>query len=152
MKGAKRYKEIIFFIIINYMIFLKKKFIWNKQAILGSKKIHPHNSGSALRIFSNFAHIKRPRGTKTLNNDLFLKKILLGVNRPFWAQKWHGNCINNLFWKKIVQGKWVNLGLTLDLRIFFQILHNSKDQEAYEKYIVFFRGKRTSGIKNCASS
>lgn len=35
---------------------------------------------------------------------------------------------------------------------FFQILHNSKDQEAYEKYIVFFRGKRTSGIKNCAFS
>ena len=147
MKGAKRYKEIIFFIIINYMIFLKKKFIWNKQAILDSKKVHAHNSGSALRIFSNFVQIKGPRGTKTLNNEFVLKKILLGENRPFWAQKWHGNCINNLFWKKLCKANGSSLGLTLDLRIFFKFCTIVRTKRHMKNILFFFVAKEPVGSK-----
>ena len=35
-------------------VFLKKSHL-GKWAILGPKMVHPHNLGSALRIFKNFA-------------------------------------------------------------------------------------------------
>ena len=31
--------------------FSKKKIVWDKWTILGPKMVHPHNSGSAGRIF-----------------------------------------------------------------------------------------------------
>ena len=38
-------------IVINF----QKKFVWDKWAILDPKKVHRHNSGSAVRISLNFA-------------------------------------------------------------------------------------------------
>ena len=38
--------------------FLPKNFIQDKWAILGPKMAHPHNSGSALRIFLKFCRMK----------------------------------------------------------------------------------------------
>ena len=39
------------------MIF-QKKILWGKWTILGPKMAHPHNSGSALRIFLKFRRMK----------------------------------------------------------------------------------------------
>ena len=36
----------------------QKKFVQDKWAILGPKMAHPHNSGSALRIFLKFCRMK----------------------------------------------------------------------------------------------
>ena len=47
MKGAKDENDI------NNLP--KKTFVWDKWTILGPKMVHPHNSGSAVRIFLNFA-------------------------------------------------------------------------------------------------
>ena len=38
--------------------FLPKNFVQDKWAILGPKMAHPHNSGSALRIFLKFCRMK----------------------------------------------------------------------------------------------
>ena len=40
------------------MVCVKKKFVQDKWAILGLKMAHPHNSGSALRIFLKFYRMK----------------------------------------------------------------------------------------------
>ena len=42
---------------IMLMIF-QKKILWGKWTILGPKMAHPHNSGSALRIFLKFCRMK----------------------------------------------------------------------------------------------
>ena len=42
--------------------FLKKNSHLEKWAILGLKIAHPYNSGSAVRIFLNFAQWKGPVG------------------------------------------------------------------------------------------
>ena len=40
------------------MVCTKKLFVQDKWTILGPKMAHPHNSGSALRIFKTFCRIK----------------------------------------------------------------------------------------------
>ena len=47
MNGANRYMRVI-------LIIFKTKFVWGKWTIVGLKMAHPHNSGSAVRIFLNF--------------------------------------------------------------------------------------------------
>ena len=42
---------------IMLMIF-QKKILWGRWTILGPKMAHPHNSGSALRIFLKFRRMK----------------------------------------------------------------------------------------------
>ena len=37
------------------VIIFKKKIVWGKWTIWGPKTMHRHNSGSAVRIFLNFA-------------------------------------------------------------------------------------------------
>ena len=39
--------------------FQTKIFVWGKWTILGPKTVHPHNSGSAVRIFFKFCTMKR---------------------------------------------------------------------------------------------
>ena len=39
--------------------FQTKFFVWGKWTILGPKTAHPHNSGSAVRIFFKFCTVKR---------------------------------------------------------------------------------------------
>ena len=62
--------------------FSEKNSHLGKWAILGSKITHPHNSGSAGRIFLTFCTMKG------VDINTFPKKILFGANEPFWAQKW----------------------------------------------------------------
>ena len=84
---------------------LKKNSYLGKWDILGPKIADPHNSGSAWRIFFNFAQRKGIIDTSELN-----WKIFLGANGQFGTQKW---CIV----------------ITLDpLSGLFKILHNKKDQ------------------------
>ena len=40
------------------MVCTKKKFVQDKWAIFGPKMTHPHDSGSALRIFLTFCRMK----------------------------------------------------------------------------------------------
>ena len=37
------------------LIIFQKKIVWGEWIILGPEMVHPHNSGSAVRIFLNFA-------------------------------------------------------------------------------------------------
>ena len=37
------------------LIIFQKKIVWHKLTILGPKMMHPHNSGSAVRISLNLA-------------------------------------------------------------------------------------------------
>ena len=46
----------------SWQVFWKKNYHLGKWAILGPKIVHPHNSGSAVRIFLNFAQWKGPIG------------------------------------------------------------------------------------------
>ena len=39
--------------------FSQKILVWGKWMILGSKMVHPHNSGSAPRIFLKILHNER---------------------------------------------------------------------------------------------
>ena len=51
------------------MVCTKKNFVQDKWAILGPKMAHPHNSGSALRIFLKFWRMK---GTNRYIKILFV--------------------------------------------------------------------------------
>ena len=44
------------------IIIFQNEFVWGKWTILGPKLVHPHNSGSAVRIFKNFSQGKGPIG------------------------------------------------------------------------------------------
>ena len=52
MKRVNRYMKVVI------MACTKKKFVQDKWAILGPKMAHPHNSGSAVRIFLKFCRMK----------------------------------------------------------------------------------------------
>ena len=60
-----------------------------KLAILGPKIAHPHNSGSARRIFLKFSTMKGASRHMRVILIIFQKKFLFGANGPFYAQKWH---------------------------------------------------------------
>ena len=61
--------------------FSEKNSHLGKWAILGSKIMHPHNSGSAGRIFLIFCPMKG------VDINTFPKTILFGANGSFWTQK-----------------------------------------------------------------
>ena len=94
--------------------FEKKNSHLGKWAILGLKTVHPHNSGSAGRIFLKFCTMKGANRQMRLILIIFEKKKLFGVNGPFWTQKWH-------------------IVIILDpLQDFFKILHSEKGQQVDE--------------------
>ena len=41
------------------IFFSEKFFVWGNWTILGPKMVHPHNSGSVVRIFLKFCSMKR---------------------------------------------------------------------------------------------
>ena len=66
--------------------FSEKILVWGNGPFWAQKIVHPHNSGSAGRIFSRFYTMKILHESD-INN--FQKKKLFGPNGPFWAQKWY---------------------------------------------------------------
>ena len=67
--------------------FSEKNYHLGKWAILHPKIAHPHNSGSAGRIFLKFCTVKGANRQMRMI-IIFPKKVLFGVNGPFWVQKW----------------------------------------------------------------
>ena len=61
------------------MVCTKKKFFQDKWVILGPKMAHPHNSGSALRIFFKFCTMKRANRHMEILLVFFRGKIPFGV-------------------------------------------------------------------------
>ena len=59
--------------------FLPKNFIQDKWAILGPKMAHPHNSGSALRIFLKFCRMKGANRYMKILLVVFREKNSFGV-------------------------------------------------------------------------
>ena len=66
--------------------FSEKILVWGNGPFWAQKIVHPHNSGSAGRIFSKFYTMKGAYMTVIL---IIFKKKLCGPNGPFWAQKWY---------------------------------------------------------------
>ena len=60
------------------MIF-QKKILWGKWTILGPKMAHPHNSGSALRIFLKFRRMKGANRYMKILLVVFREKDSFGV-------------------------------------------------------------------------
>ena len=60
--------------------FLKKNSHLNKWAILGPKMMHPHNSGSAVRIFLKFLHNKGSQWVDENDINILKKKKKIGAN------------------------------------------------------------------------
>ena len=58
------------------IIFFKKVFVWGKWTILGPKMVHPHNSGSAVRIFEIFHNEKSQQVDESNNNGLYQKSFV----------------------------------------------------------------------------
>ena len=67
MKGANRQMRMM-------SIIFQKKFVWGKWTFLGPKMAHPHNSGSAVRIFLNFE--KGQQVDESNNNVLYQKNFV----------------------------------------------------------------------------
>ena len=55
-----------------------------KNVILAPKMMHPHNSGSTLRIFFKFRIMKGAERYMELILMVFLKKFSFRANGPFW--------------------------------------------------------------------
>ena len=62
------------------LIIFQKKIIWGKWIILGPKMVHPHISGSAVRVFFKFCHMKRANRQMKVVIMLCTKKFLLRTN------------------------------------------------------------------------
>ena len=60
------------------LIIFQKKIIWGKWDILGPKMAHPHNFGSAPRIFFKFRTMKGANRCMTISSVVFREKIHLG--------------------------------------------------------------------------
>ena len=60
------------------MVCTKKLFVQDKWTILGPKMAHPHNSGSALRIFLKFCRMKGANRYMKILLVVFREKIHLG--------------------------------------------------------------------------
>ena len=69
--------------------FLKKFLIVANKPFMAQKMVHPHNSGSAVRIFKKFFTIK---GASRYMKIMFLifskKENCFGAKGPFWIQRW----------------------------------------------------------------
>ena len=67
----------------NNIVFSQKILVWSKWTILDPKMVHPHNSGSALRIFLKFCTVKGGNRLMKVTLMVFTKKKLFGANRSF---------------------------------------------------------------------
>ena len=71
------------------LIVFHKNVLGGKWTILGPKILHPHNSGSVVRIFLNFCIMERANRYMKVIIMVSTKKNLFRTNGLFWAQKWH---------------------------------------------------------------
>ena len=67
----------------NNIVFSQKILVWGKWTILDPKMVHPHNSGSALRIFLKFCTVKGGNRLMKVTLMVFTKKNLFGANGSF---------------------------------------------------------------------
>ena len=67
----------------NDIVFSQKILVWGKWTILDPKMVHPHNSGSALRIFLKFCTVKGGNRLMKVTLMVFTKKNLFGANGSF---------------------------------------------------------------------
>ena len=67
----------------NNIVFSQKILVWGKWTILDPKMVHPHNSGSALRIFLKFCTVKGGNRLMKVTLMVFPKKNLFGANGSF---------------------------------------------------------------------
>ena len=67
----------------NNIVFSQKILVWGKWTILDPKMVHPHNSGSALRIFLKFCTGKGGNRLMKVTLMVFTKKNLFGANGSF---------------------------------------------------------------------
>ena len=67
----------------NNIVFSQKILVWGKWTILDQKMVHPHNSGSALRIFLKFCTVKGGNRLMKVTLMVFTKKNLFGANGSF---------------------------------------------------------------------
>ena len=70
---------------IMLIIFSKKILVWGKRTILGPKMEHPHNFGSALRIFFKFCITKGVNKYLKILLVVFREKISSGAICSFYA-------------------------------------------------------------------
>ena len=68
--------------------FLKEILIVANKPFMTQKIVHPHNSGSAERIFLKIFTIKGASKYMKIMFITFPKKNLFGAKEPFWIQKW----------------------------------------------------------------
>ena len=115
MRGAGRYMEIIL------MAFPKKNLCLGQMNHLEPKMVHPHNSGSAVRIVLHFFTMKGTKRVKEIILIVFSKK------KYYLGQFGH-------FGPKMVCPQ--NFGSVL--RVF---LWNKMGQEVHKHFISCFLGK-----------
>ena len=106
------------------MAFPKKKSFLGQTDHLEPKMVHPHNSGSAVRIALRFFTMKGTKRVKEIVLIVFSEKNITSGNLVILAQKWL--CPQNF-------------GSVL--HVFFFILRNKMGQEVYEHFISCFLGK-----------
>ena len=68
--------------------FLKKILTVANKPFMAQKMVHPHNSGSALRILKKIFRIKGASRYMKIMFIIFSNKKLFGAKGPFWIQKW----------------------------------------------------------------
>ena len=61
------------------MVYTKKKYVQDKWAIFDPKMAHPHDSGSALRIFFKFCRMKGTDRYTKIQRVCFQEKISSGA-------------------------------------------------------------------------
>ena len=106
------------------MTFPKKSFL-GKMGHLRPKMVHPHHSGSAVRIVLQYCTMKGAKRDMEIILMVFLKKIFWG-NLVILAQKW---CVL----------------ITLDLlEGFLKILDSERGKEVSENFISCFSRKNLS--------
>ena len=64
--------------------FSEKNYFGGETGLLGLKMVHPHNFGSALRIFLKFCTMQEAKRYIELNG--FPKKVSFGANGLFWPE------------------------------------------------------------------
>ena len=63
-----------------------KKYYLGQMSHLGSKMVHPHNSGSAVRIVLQFHTMTGAKRDMEITLMIFLEKILFRAIWSFWPE------------------------------------------------------------------
>ena len=88
------------------LIIFEKKLVWGKWTILGPKMAHPHNFGSAVRIFFKFCSMKRVNRKMKVIIMLCSKKNCSGQMGHFGPENGTSyNCIRSKNSFKILQNE-----------------------------------------------